>query len=469
MENRTVHTFYLWSRILLVLLLTGGIVALSSGHNHHMSVWYMDRIIKSLLILLVVRLLYTIFVYIASATFQKYFNKSLPHFGIRVFQFIALFSAVLSITVFVLDKSIFSLLALGGVVGAGIALGIGPIILDAFSGLAHEAENSIEMGDWVKLEDGREGKVISSSWRSVRMVTTDKTLIVFPHRKLSEGFTNLSRPESPMMQTIQITVDHTIPVERAQRIILAATIVVPQVYDKKCSVGAVQATEGGMVYDVRYQIKEFPVWREAKHAVFESITRHLHDYGLKVSETLGEYALSEGGHPYSEYHPLSVHESLAEVDLMTCLSKKDFEVLCKAVEKRVYRFGDIVIQQGDKGDSLFFVAEGVLDVFVTKKGMDVHVATLGKGEYVGEKSFLMGEARSATVKAATPAVLFEIHSRSIAPLLKTNQKMIQTLAKVMHNREDEDIKLLKNAKTEDRKSKDGLSKIVSAIQRYFSI
>lgn len=464
-----VHTFYLWSRIILVLLLIGGIVALSSGHTHYMSVWSMDRIIKSFLILLVVRLLYTIFVYIASATFQKYFNKSLPHFGIRVFQFIALFSAVLSITVFVLDKSIFSLLAFGGVVGAGIALGIGPIILDAFSGLAHEAENSLEIGDWVKLEDGREGQVISSSWRSVRMVTTDETLIVFPHRKLSEGFTNLSRPKVPMMQTIQVAVDHAIPVDRAQRIILAATIVVPQVHDKKCSVGAVKATEGGMVYDVRYQIREFPVWREAKHAVFESITRHLHDYGLKVSETLGEYALSEGGHPYLEYHPLSVRESLAQIDLMTCLSKKDFGILCKSVEKRIYHQGGVVIRQGEKGDSLFFVAEGVLDISVTKKGTDVYVATLGKGEYVGEKSFLMGEARSATVKAATPAVLFEIHSRSIAPLLKTNQKMIQALAKVMHSREDADTKLLKNAKAEDTSSKDALSKILSAIQRYFSI
>lgn len=128
-----------------------------------------------------------------------------------------------------------------------------------------------------------------------------------------------------------------------------------------------------------------------------------------------------------------------------------------------------MIRQGEKGDSLFFVAEGVLDISVTKKGTDVYVATLGKGEYVGEKSFLMGEARSATVKAATPAVLFEIHSRSIAPLLKTNQKMIQALAKVMHSREDADTKLLKNAKAEDTSSKDALSKILSAIQRYFSI
>lgn len=59
----------------------------------------------------------------------------------------------------------------------------------------------------------------------------------------------------------------------------------------------------------------------------------------------------------------------------------------------IYKSGDVVYREGDKGDSMFIVDEehgGVLDV----KHGEVTVHKYIKGETFGESSLLMGRPRS---------------------------------------------------------------------------
>ena len=71
--------------------------------------------------------------------------------------------------------------------------------------------------------------------------------------------------------------------------------------------------------------------------------------------------------------------------------------------------GDVIVSEGEPGQSVFLLAAGAVKVFVRgPEGADVPVSRLGDGSFFGEISTLSGQPRSATVTAAAPCDLLEL-------------------------------------------------------------
>ncbi|KAI5119760.1 hypothetical protein M0805_004092 [Coniferiporia weirii] len=105
---------------------------------------------------------------------------------------------------------------------------------------------------------------------------------------------------------------------------------------------------------------------------------------------------------------------LSTVPLLSSLSAEERSKIADALTSKVYMDGDVVVRQGELGDTFFFVEEG--EAVVTKKqtGEDGEreVGHLRKGEYFGELSLLRRSPRAATVSAVHRA------DSSPAPKLK---------------------------------------------------
>ena len=75
------------------------------------------------------------------------------------------------------------------------------------------------------------------------------------------------------------------------------------------------------------------------------------------------------------------------------------EALAERGEVRRYRRGALLIQEGDRGDTIYIILSGRLRAFGTnEKGREITYGTYGPGEYIGEMS-LDGGLRSASVIA----------------------------------------------------------------------
>ena len=61
--------------------------------------------------------------------------------------------------------------------------------------------------------------------------------------------------------------------------------------------------------------------------------------------------------------------------------------------------GQLLIEQGQGQDSLFFVISGLLHALVTQDGRDVLLGRIGPGETIGEVNMFDPSEASATVKA----------------------------------------------------------------------
>ena len=66
---------------------------------------------------------------------------------------------------------------------------------------------------------------------------------------------------------------------------------------------------------------------------------------------------------------------------------------------RIYRDGEIIINQGEVGDCLYVIQDGKAEVLQTENGKEIRLAVLDEGEFFGEMALFDREVRSGTVRA----------------------------------------------------------------------
>lgn len=98
--------------------------------------------------------------------------------------------------------------------------------------------------------------------------------------------------------------------------------------------------------------------------------------------------------------------TLSRSPLLESLLPVELESLAQVFTAAEVTAGEVVLREGDVGDSLFIVANGVLDVLVHTDAGDVVVGALAAGDAFGEISLIDRSPRSATVKAREPATLY---------------------------------------------------------------
>jgi len=407
--------------------------------------------------------------------FERYkhvYKKEVPRIVLVTTKFLIFVCAFLSIIVFVLGQSILSILALGGLVSAGLTFALGELILDAFSGVILETEAPFDVNDWIKTLDGSEGRVVKINWRTVVLQTFDDYFIVVPHRKIAQGFTNYSKPQRSFWDSVEITLDHTVPIERAERILRAGTMSTPSIYQKRCDVTAVSADESGVTYEVRYMIPDYLVSRGVKHDVLDTVTHHLHKYNLRISEVIGEYAVSKGGKPYQEESPLTIANLITKVDFFNGLPKTTIKKLSENANRLVFGEGEKIVSEGDEGQSMFLIGEGVVEISIAYKDNAGHkkqknLFQLGFPDYFGEMALLLNEKRSATVTAVANTVVYEISQEILKHALKDSPKAFENMTKLAIKKREEN-KLTKSQMERLKEKKAAPSKgLLSNFKKFF--
>jgi len=99
----------------------------------------------------------------------------------------------------------------------------------------------------------------------------------------------------------------------------------------------------------------------------------------------------------------------------------------RAVE-RTYRRGQLVCHEGDTGDALFVVVEGLIKVFVTSEdGEEMVLVTLRPPETFGELALIDGRARSASAEALEHSSVLALTRPTLIDLMASNPALVESL------------------------------------------
>ncbi len=105
--------------------------------------------------------------------------------------------------------------------------------------------------------------------------------------------------------------------------------------------------------------------------------------------------------------------------------------------------GEIIIKEGDVGESAYLIEDGEVEVSRTKDDQVVVLATLGEGEIFGEMSMIDDCPRGATITATTATTLSELHRDEFLDNLKTEPEFaIRFLRTIFERLRDANVKVL---------------------------
>jgi CPA1 family monovalent cation:H+ antiporter len=112
--------------------------------------------------------------------------------------------------------------------------------------------------------------------------------------------------------------------------------------------------------------------------------------------------------PLEELRPRP-RELLAKVPFFRSLPPDEFDRIVDLLRPRTFLAEEVVVREGDIGDSMFLIGRGVVRVTVGSGGISpVPLATLLAGDFFGEMAVLSANPRNASVTTVTHSTLYEL-------------------------------------------------------------
>ena len=432
-----------------------------------------DDIIQSLCVVMDAWILNRLFSKLVWQNYEIHRGRSAPKILIDIVKLLIILGAIITITVVIYQKPVLSIITAGSVITAGLAFSIKELVLDVCSSFILDIERPFKVGDWVELGEKVEGQIVDSGWRRTKIMTHERKIIYIPNGYLvKEIITNLSQPETHYCRILEITLSHNVPIDRATRILQAAASSVPDLYEHGCHVYALSATEKGIVYAMRYLVPDHEVWHSTQHALLKATTEHLHASGLRISEDMGQYALKKAKQDWEKISPLSVSSILKKVDILAALQDEILQHLAENVKEVSFKKGENIVTQGEDGSSMFIIFEGVSEVVISIENEQQEiseriVALLGHNRYFGDRAFLLGEKRVATVRARSSLVVFELTKDLFKPILQKDPNLVQKLSEIIVARDQELSDVVTDQQLKDRKN--AVTSLMTSIKEFFSI
>lgn len=113
---------------------------------------------------------------------------------------------------------------------------------------------------------------------------------------------------------------------------------------------------------------------------------------------------------------------------MTDDSEADFSAAMAYGKKRVIQAGDVLFEKGDPVDSLYYLAEGLVEI----EGQNV---TVPAGNLFGEMAFFNSSAaRMATVRCVEDTVVYELNEKRFTRLQYEDPKIAMAVMRLVTKR-----------------------------------
>jgi small-conductance mechanosensitive channel/CRP-like cAMP-binding protein len=377
----------------------------------------------------------------------------MPKLARDVLRVVALAAAIIVVATVVLEQPLPAVLVSSTVLSAVVGLALQDVLKNVFAGMALELEKPFVRGDWLML-DGMPMQVLDTSWRSVRLRNNEGVDFWEPNSNLSTSrLVNYGAGLRPVALVFRIGVSYDAPPARVKEAMLAAARSVPEVLDSPVPQAFVEGFGDG---SARYLMR---TWTRAVgqqtllfDTVYGRIWYELKRRGLEIPVAVRTVRWHDAARADEQRRDLEREASVTMLRGVTLFQDVDEAVLRQLAtnaEHRHFDHGEVLVRQGELGDSLFVVEHGRVQVSVAGLGLgagEITLASMEAGGFFGEISLLTGEPRSATVTSEGGCEVMVLSKAALAPLLQGDPRLAELIASAVVARQARSA-----AKLEDRR------------------
>lgn len=377
-----------------------------------------------------------------------------------------------------------SILATSAVITAVVAFAMQDTLGNILGGLALQLDNSIEVGDWIKVDD-ISGRVVDIRWRSTLVETRNWETVVFPNSQLMKNkFLVLGRRTDQPVQwrrwvwfNVGLDTAPTKVVSVVEESILQTDIAnVAKIPAPNCVLMDIDSNSYAR-YALRYWLTDLAPDDPTDAAMRWHIMTALQRAGIKLAVEEKSIHITKENEKYEEVvHQREVLlriKTLRRVELFSQLTDAELRALAERLRYSPFAKGNVITRQGDeKSHWLYIIINGEAEVYVDlPNGKRRTVRTLARGNFFGEMGLLTGAPRSASVVAKTDVECYRIDKDVVEELLHARPSIAEEISHILVTRRAElDIALQNLDATGPHKDlSQQRSEILATIKRFFSL
>src|SRR5256885_7138415 len=394
--------------------------------------------------------------YVWDLYFEKKRETPIPHFlreivGGIIFLVVLLF--VLSYG-YHAQAQLNGLLAGSGVVAIIVGFAGQNLFAGIIGGISIQINRPYKVGDWLQVGE-RFAEVMEINWRSTRLRTNDGIYLDIPNNEMvGHAIVNLHYPTEVHAMRIRVGVEYKNRPNRVKDALFRAASSADGVLaEPKVRVFLVDFADFAVIYEIKFYMGNHSRINEINDAVRTNVWYELKRQGITIPFPIRTLHVERKKARPVQEDQAEAMSILRGERLFECLSEDQLNQMVNQARLRLFGRGEPVIEEGAAGDSMFVMLRGAANVFVSKNGSKIQVATLGAGDCFGEMSVLTGEPRSATVRADGDCYVMEIGKPVMAEVLRDAPDCLVQLSELLAQRKMATEGILKEARTDEQASK----------------
>ncbi len=377
-----------------------------------------------------------------------------------------------------------SILATSAMITAVVAFAMQDTLGNILGGLALQLDNSVSVGDWIKVDDVV-GKVVDIRWRSTLVETRNWETVVIPNSQLMKSkFLVLGRRTDQPVQWrrwVWFNVGLTTPPNLVLSVVEDAI--------KRTDIANVATTpapncvlmdmdiKGYAKYAVRYWLTDLTPDDPTDAALRWHIMTALQRAGIKLAIEESSVLITKE----NEKHDEALHQrevllrikTLRRVELFSQMNDTELNALAERLKFSPFAKGNVIAKQGDERSHwLYIIINGEAEVYLEMpNGGRRTLSTLGKGSFFGEMGLMTGAPRSASVIAKTDVECYRLDKEVVEEILHARPAIAEEISHILVMRRAELDTAMQDmdAQSSRKDMSQQHNEILSTIKRFFSL
>jgi small-conductance mechanosensitive channel len=378
------------------------------------------------------------------------------------------------------------LAATSAVVTGILAIGMQATLGNIIGGVALQLDNSIHEGDWLQLENGKQGKVREIRWRHTVIETRDYDTIIVPNATLlAASITILGKRDgksAPHRMWVHFNVDFRYSpadvIDAVETALRAAPIEgVAKEPPPNCICYDFARAENDSVarYAVRYFLTDLarddPTSSRVRSRIFAALKRA----GVPLAVPAAQLFVEEDDQERRERKKAREAEkrraALSEVEILKPLTEDEIAKIAEGLRYAPFAAGETITKQGAIAHWLYIVTSGTAEVRVSGDGVEKTVAKIDAPGFFGEMGLMTGEPRLATVVALTPVECYRLDKEAFQKIMAERPEVAADISAVLAQRKVE-LQMARvdcDAAAKERRIAAAKSEMLDTVRKFFGL
>lgn len=380
-----------------------------------------------------------------------FFNVALPRINLRISGILADILVIIGyigwgfFRLNLAGVELSHLFATSAILTAVLAISMQDTLGNLLGGLALQMDNSLEIGDWIKIDD-LSGQVTDIQWRFTALLTRNGEKVVVPNSQLMKGryyvLCDKHQPHPGWRRSIGFNVDLAVPPGQVINLVesdIAEASIANLAQQPAPNCVLMDFGPGYAHYALRYWLIN-PLPDDVTDSdVRVHILATLQRNGIRLAtDDHTIHLIEEGAKHRAEVEVREMQRRLRAinaVELFARLADNEKQYLAQRLTKAPFARGDIITRQGAIAHWLYIMVSGEAEAWwQPPEGPRRLLEKRGPGSVFGEIGLMTGAPRRATVIASTDVETYRLDKEGFQAIIEQRPELADSLSGILERR-----------------------------------